>query len=50
MGELAGWGLEQGATTCVLQVAEHNEPAIRLYEELGCTEHHRYRYWIPAGS
>lgn len=50
MGELAGWGLEQGATTCALQVAEHNEPAIRLYEELGCSEHHRYRYWIPAVS
>lgn len=50
MGELAGWGLEHGATTCVLQVAEHNTPAIRLYEELGCTEHHRYRYWIPAVS
>lgn len=50
MGELAGWGVEQGATTCVLQVAEHNEPAIRLYEELGCTEHHRYRYWVPAVS
>ncbi|MET9228294.1 GNAT family N-acetyltransferase [Lentzea sp. NPDC003310] len=50
MGELAGWGLTQGATTCVLQVAEHNEAAIRLYEELGCTEHHRYRYWIPAVS
>ncbi|WP_455032254.1 GNAT family N-acetyltransferase [Lentzea miocenica] len=50
MGELAGWGLEQGATTCALQVAEHNEPAIRLYEELGCAEHHRYRYWVPAVS
>jgi ribosomal protein S18 acetylase RimI-like enzyme len=50
MGELAGWGLEQGATTCALQVAEHNEPAIRLYEELGCGEHHRYRYWVPAAS
>ncbi|MFD9704030.1 GNAT family N-acetyltransferase [Lentzea sp. NPDC059081] len=50
MGELAGWGLEQGATTCVLQVAEHNEAAIRLYEDLGCTEHHRYRYWVPAVS
>ncbi|MFD4670879.1 GNAT family N-acetyltransferase [Lentzea sp. NPDC058450] len=50
MGELAGWGLDQGATTCVLQVAEHNEAAIRLYEDLGCTEHHRYRYWIPAVS
>ncbi len=50
MAELAGWGVEQGATTCVLQVAEHNTPAIRLYEELGCSEHHRYRYWVPAGS
>lgn len=50
MGELAGWGIGQGATTCALQVAEHNKPAIRLYEELGCTEHHRYRYWVPAGS
>ncbi|GGU60968.1 N-acetyltransferase [Lentzea flava] len=50
MGELAGWGMAQGATTCVLQVAEHNEPAIRLYSELGCTEHHRYRYWVPAVS
>lgn len=50
MGELAGWGVLQGATTCVLQVAEHNTPAIRLYEELGCAEHHRYRYWVPAGS
>lgn len=50
MGELGGWGLEQGATTCVLQVVEHNEPAVRLYEELGCTAHHRYRYWVPAVS
>lgn len=50
MGELAGWGLRQGATTCALQVAEHNEAAIRLYSELGCTEHHRYRYWVPAVS
>ncbi|KJK33119.1 GCN5 family acetyltransferase [Lentzea aerocolonigenes] len=50
MGELAGWGVQQGATTCALQVAEHNEAAIRLYEELGCTEHHRYRYWVPAVS
>lgn len=50
MGELAGWGVAQGATTCVLQVAEHNHAAIRLYEELGCSEHHRYRYWTPAVS
>ncbi len=50
MGRLAGWGLAEGATTCALQVAEHNTAAIRLYEELGCSEHHRYRYWVPAVS
>ncbi|KOV76776.1 GCN5 family acetyltransferase [Nocardia sp. NRRL S-836] len=50
MGGLAGWGLAESATTCVLQVAEHNTAAIRLYEELGCSEHHRYRYWVPAVS
>jgi N-acetylglutamate synthase len=26
----------------------HNDPALRLYTRLGCTEHHRYRYWIPS--
>ncbi|MFE9743425.1 GNAT family N-acetyltransferase [Saccharothrix saharensis] len=46
MGGLAAWGLEHGATTCALQVAEHNKPAITLYESLGCVEHHRYRYWV----
>lgn len=47
MGGLAGWGVERGATRCALQVAEHNKPAITLYESLGCVEHHRYRYWAP---
>jgi N-acetylglutamate synthase len=46
MTGLAAWGLDQGATTCALQVAEHNKPAITLYESLGCVEHHRYRYWV----
>ncbi|MCE6994530.1 GNAT family N-acetyltransferase [Saccharothrix sp. S26] len=46
MGGLAAWGVERGATTCALQVAEHNKPAITLYESLGCVEHHRYRYWV----
>ncbi|GAA0215057.1 GNAT family N-acetyltransferase [Saccharothrix mutabilis subsp. mutabilis] len=48
MGALAAWGLERGATRCALQVAEHNEPALRLYASLGCVEHHQYRYWVPA--
>jgi N-acetylglutamate synthase len=50
MGALAGWGLARGATRCALQVAEHNKAALALYASLGCTEHHRYRYWVPAGS
>jgi ribosomal protein S18 acetylase RimI-like enzyme len=45
---LAAWGAEHGATTVVLQVAVHNTAAIRLYDALGCTAHHRYRYWVPA--
>ena len=20
----------------------------RLYQRLGCTEHHRYQYWVPG--
>lgn len=50
MAELADWGRDRGATTCALQVAEHNKPAITLYESLGCVEHHRYRYWVPNHS
>ncbi|MFD0202665.1 MULTISPECIES: GNAT family N-acetyltransferase [Saccharothrix] len=50
MAGLAAWGLDRGATTCALQVAEHNKPAITLYESLGCTEHHRYRYWVSNHS
>ncbi|MEU4744515.1 GNAT family N-acetyltransferase [Actinosynnema sp. NPDC023658] len=46
MGGLAAWGLDRGATTCALQVAEHNRAAISLYGSLGCAEHHRYRYWV----
>ncbi|MEU4807042.1 GNAT family N-acetyltransferase [Actinosynnema sp. NPDC023587] len=47
MGGLASWGVANGATRCALQVAEHNTAALTLYASLGCTEHHRYRYWIP---
>ncbi|MFD1150821.1 GNAT family N-acetyltransferase, partial [Saccharothrix hoggarensis] len=50
MGALATWGLERGATTCALQVAEHNTAAITLYRSLGCAEHHRYRYWVSNHS
>jgi N-acetylglutamate synthase len=45
---LYAWARERGATRQALQVAEHNTAAIKLYAEFGCTEHHRYRYWIPS--
>ncbi|MFE2756717.1 GNAT family N-acetyltransferase [Actinosynnema sp. NPDC059335] len=50
MAGLAAWGLDRGATTCALQVAEHNEAAIALYGSLGFGEHHRYRYWVSNHS
>lgn len=47
LAALGGWARECGADRAVLQVATHNEAAIRLYEVLGFTEHHRYGYWRP---
>jgi ribosomal protein S18 acetylase RimI-like enzyme len=48
MTALGAWGTEQGADQWVLQVAEGNTAALALYAGLGCTPHHRYRYWVPA--
>jgi GNAT superfamily N-acetyltransferase len=48
LGTLYGWAYARGARRQALQVAEHNEPALRLYAGLGCTPHHHYKYWIPA--
>jgi ribosomal protein S18 acetylase RimI-like enzyme len=41
------WAEGRGARRQALQVATGNTVAIRLYSELACVEHHRYRYWIP---
>lgn len=49
MAAAGAWGAARGATRCALQVAVTNAPALALYERLGFTEHHRYRYWVPAG-
>ena len=44
MAELLEWGAERGATTAYLQVLGDNTRAFALYEGLGFTVHHRYRY------
>ena len=44
MAALVEWGAERGARTAYLQVLGDNAPALGLYERLGFTEHHRYRY------
>jgi GNAT superfamily N-acetyltransferase len=44
MAALVEWGAERGARTAYLQVLGDNAPALALYERLGFTEHHRYRY------
>ncbi len=48
MAALGSWGVEQGAGSAVLQVAEGNSGALALYAGLGYAPHHRYRYWVPA--
>lgn len=42
---LVEWGAEQGARTVWLQVETDNAPAYALYDRLGFSEHHRYRYY-----
>ena len=44
MAELLDWGAERGATTAYLQVLGDNARAFALYDGLGFTVHHRYRY------
>jgi GNAT superfamily N-acetyltransferase len=41
---LLEWGAERGATTAYLQVIGDNIPALALYEGLGFSTHHAYRY------
>jgi GNAT superfamily N-acetyltransferase len=44
MRALLSYGLDRGARHVYLQVSEHNHPALALYEGMGLTVHHRYRY------
>lgn len=45
---LVGHGRTQGARHVYLQVSSDNEPARALYDRLGLTMHHRYRYRVAA--
>jgi ribosomal protein S18 acetylase RimI-like enzyme len=44
MAALVGWGAERGATTAYLQVLGDNVAALALYDRIGFTTHHAYRY------
>jgi ribosomal protein S18 acetylase RimI-like enzyme len=48
--ELVGWAAERGATTAYLQVRGDNPAALALYERLGFTTHHAYRYLVAPGT
>lgn len=41
---LLDWAAERGAVTAYLQVLADNAPALGLYDRLGFTTHHSYRY------
>jgi N-acetylglutamate synthase len=47
MDALLEWGAERGATTAYLQVLGDNHGAIALYEGIGFSTHHAYRYLAP---
>jgi ribosomal protein S18 acetylase RimI-like enzyme len=44
---LLSWAAERGATTAYLQVRGDNPPALAVYDRLGFTTHHAYRYLTP---
>lgn len=48
LAALLEWGAERGATTAYLQVLGDNTAALGLYDGLGFTTHHAYRYLAPA--
>jgi ribosomal protein S18 acetylase RimI-like enzyme len=44
---MLSWAAERGATTAYLQVRGDNPAALAVYDRLGFTTHHAYRYLTP---
>jgi N-acetylglutamate synthase len=44
LAEALDWAASRGATTAYLQVVADNRPAVALYESLGFSTHHAYRF------
>ena len=49
MAAILGWAAERGATTAYLQVRGDNAPGLALYDRLGFSTHHTYRYLAAPG-
>ena len=47
MAGLLRWARDNGARHAQLQVAADNQPGHALYEAMGFTRHHQYRYAVP---
>jgi len=43
INDLLAWAVPQGATNAYLQVMKNNDPALRLYQQMGFRE--QYEYW-----
>jgi GNAT superfamily N-acetyltransferase len=50
MAALWRWGAQRGAVRSYVQVEVANEPALRLYTELGYAIHHEYHYRTAPAS
>jgi len=48
LGGVARWGRQRGSSSMLLQVADGNTAATRLYLGLGFSVHHRYDYLAPG--
>jgi len=48
INDLLAWAVPQGATSAYLQVMKNNDPALRLYQQMGFREQYEYWYRVKA--